>query len=578
MKRGFVLPLTLLVVVVMSILTTTVVVSLSSATMRNRRYIEASMDRVRSMNALQFGLGVVASKSHGSTGFDITYDSSPPSWISDFVDQLTNRSDGSYWEETITQVDTSRCFYISQQEALRDLYNSLRDYLGPGAEVVALPFTNYKTLTMVVSRFENRYSFAVVSTYFLNRYVYFTESEDNPVYGEIWFTTGDVIDGPFRSNDQIRVHGQPIFKGLVEVYDDPSEPGTGIIYHWYHWIIVYFYQSEGANPIFLDPASPRLLSTEDRERFRMETLRTQYEEELNSMVVPPATFIESDHPVGIDIDLPDDLMLVVEFKSAPGAGQDHGLRVYTLKDDDYPDNMNNATPLFHLKPNSDGTWHMVVTGDNAAEILGIDPGSENDVLFNGILKCDQDIAIDNRGNSGEPTYVDGRYTLYSEGDIFIHTHIIYEDYRDLLDTMAASEGKHGANTMDDLQLTDEYNELLKNVSSDDFLNIVAKDDVKVRETKKNLKIFGSIYAFEGSFGVHNFNKGSPAGQLTVYGSIMQNYRGPVGTFNPYTGEIKTGYSKNYVYDWRILGGLGAVVEGTPSARGRILVITMLGVN
>ena len=59
---------------------------------------------------------------------------------------------------------------------------------------------------------------------------------------------------------------------------------------------------------------------------------------------------------------------------------------------------------------------------------------------------------------------------------------------------------------------------------------------------------------------------------------MQNYRGPVGTFDPDTGEVETGYIKNYVYDWRILGGLGATVKGTPSARGRLLVLTVLGVN
>ncbi|MCD6254231.1 MAG: DUF4900 domain-containing protein [Thermotogae bacterium] len=567
MKKGFVLPLTLLVVATMSILTTTIVLSLSSVTLKNRHAIEASLERVRSMNALQFGLSVVASKARGLEGFEVSYDSTSPTWVADFVDELTNRSDGAYWQSTLAQVGTGTCFYISQQESLRDLYNNLRDYLGPGAEVVALPFQDYDTLSLVVAKAGNRYSFAVVSTYFLNRYAYFTEREDNPYYGEIWFTTGDVIDGPFRSNDQIRVHGEPVFKGSVEVYDDPSKDGTGVVYH-----------PNGATPVFYDPYSPRLLSEEDRQRFNMELLRDQYENELETMVAAPNAAVESSQPVGLDINLPSDLMLVVEFKSAPGEGQDHWLKVYTLDKSYYPNKMNKASPLFHLKPNPDGTWHLVVTGDDARSLLGLDKNSEHDFLFNGVIKSNQDIAIDNRGNAGKPTYVDGKYTIYSEDDIFIHTHIIYEDYRDALETMAASEGIHGANQMDELQLTEEYNELLKDVSSDDFLNIVAKDSVVIVEKKENLKIFGSVYAFDGSFEVYRFYQGSPTGQLTVYGSLMQNYRGPVGTFDPDTGEVETGYVKNYVYDWRILGGLGATVKGTPSARGRLLVLTVLGVN
>ena len=66
-----------------------------------------------------------------------------------------------------------------------------------------------------------------------------------------------------------------------------------------------------------------------------------------------------------------------------------------------------------------------------------------------------------------------------------------------------------------------------------------------------MKIFASIYAFNGSFRVENYNSDWPAGQLFSFGSIMQNARGAVGTFNPSSGQTVTGYYKTYVYDPRL---------------------------
>jgi hypothetical protein len=40
------------------------------------------------------------------------------------------------------------------------------------------------------------------------------------------------------------------------------------------------------------------------------------------------------------------------------------------------------------------------------------------------------------------------------------------------------------------------------------------------------------------------------GTLNMYGTIDQDWRGPVGTFNG--GGIVTGYAKNYEYDQRLV--------------------------
>lgn len=69
---------------------------------------------------------------------------------------------------------------------------------------------------------------AVLRTESYARYAYFTDSEEtaqtcyNYWFGSycfggsnIWFTTGDVLNGPVRSNDQFNMNGTPVFNGDV---------------------------------------------------------------------------------------------------------------------------------------------------------------------------------------------------------------------------------------------------------------------------------------------------------------------------------------------------------------------------
>ena len=54
----------------------------------------------------------------------------------------------------------------------------------------------------------------------------------------------------------------------------------------------------------------------------------------------------------------------------------------------------------------------------------------------------------------------------------------------------------------------------------------------------------------GSFGVINYNSGQPRGILTVYGGIVQEVRGAVGTLN--NGTVNHGFDKAYSYDPRFI--------------------------
>jgi len=162
-----------------------------------------------------------------------------------------------------------------------------------------------------------------------------------------------------------------------------------------------------------------------------------------------------------------------------------------------------------------------------------------------------------------PMYVDGRYTIYSKENIEIYDHIVYEDFRDLF--------PH--NRIDNIVVDSDLIYQMKNATRTDFLNIVADKYVWVKEKQQNLKITASIYSFDESFQVEAYNQGNPTGQLTIFGSLMQYYRGPVAKFSG--DRVQTGYYKNYIYDYKILEGMSAI--GTPAKREGVVLLAIRGI-
>ena len=59
-----------------------------------------------------------------------------------------------------------------------------------------------------------------------------------------------------------------------------------------------------------------------------------------------------------------------------------------------------------------------------------------------------------------------------------------------------------------------------------------------------------ILALNHSFLVNNYTSGTSLGTLNMYGTIDQDWRGPVGTFSG--SSVSSGYAKNYVYDPRLV--------------------------
>ncbi len=88
------------------------------------------------------------------------------------------------------------------------------------------------------------------------------------------------------------------------------------------------------------------------------------------------------------------------------------------------------------------------------------------------------------------------------------------------------------------------------------LGLVSKDLRISSSAPRNLEIdavclAGGQNTSGGSFYVENYDSKTPTGTLKVLGGIIQKDRGPVGTFNSSTGQMVTGYAKNYSYDPRL---------------------------
>jgi len=123
--------------------------------------------------------------------------------------------------------------------------------------------------------------------------------------------------------------------------------------------------------------------------------------------------------------------------------------------------------------------------------------------------------------------LNGRMTFVSDGTVSITNHLRY-----------ASNPK-------------------TNAASDDAIGLITQSDIIIKtNAPANLDVFahmiaqGSMTAStnDGMFTVQNYDTRptSSCSNLNVYGGIVENFRGPVGT----SGGSGTGYLKNYIFDTR----------------------------
>lgn len=71
----------------------------------------------------------------------------------------------------------------------------------------------------------------------------------------------------------------------------------------------------------------------------------------------------------------------------------------------------------------------------------------------------------------------------------------------------------------------------------------------------DVRIDGVLMSGTGIVGVQNHDQGSQNGSVHLLGGVIENYYGAFGTFDPYNGNEKTGYTRKFTYDPRMGQGL-----------------------
>ncbi len=111
---------------------------------------------------------------------------------------------------------------------------------------------------------------------------------------------------------------------------------------------------------------------------------------------------------------------------------------------------------------------------------------------------------------------------------------------------------------DDIRIEDDLvyaDDPVSNPNSDDILGLIAGNDIWIADnaaTQGAVTLQACLLAINGSFKAQNWDSRAPAGELSVYGSIIQKNRGRVGVYYWWSNDIETGFKRNYAYDTRLV--------------------------
>jgi len=538
-KNGFMIAIVLVFLSIASVLLLTVYEIIGNYRTNAVRMSVSSQLEVDALNTLNTGIGYMRTKSAGVLGFNVTFQSLTPTWFNDFYGKLSQE-----WKNFInTSVLRNSHFTViditdSTNNSQGDFpVNELRTYFNDrklSRVTISVFRMNNPLKVFIVSRIEKNnqtaYAYGVITSKLLNQYVYFTNRETSSTFGTIYFKSGELIDGPMRTHDYININnagGVPVFTSTVEFLGIKNPQGQVVPEGQYS----NFANLQG-NPAY------RILNNDDISRLDFSSIKNDYKTKLQTLVRDYSA-IKASPSVLSGIKFTGDV--TVSFNHGQ-SGSNYDVKI-SQGTTDYIITWNPSPPNARLRKQGGGS------------------AEETDILFNGIISATGNITVD--GPTALSTYK-GNYTLFAEGDIILKDRII--PYNTYTNKFTANEHGNNGDPVSNAQVQDIKNFVSSNETSS--LNLVAINNVRIGQKLDDMKIFASIYAFDGSFQVDGYNTGSSAGQLFVLGSIMQNYRGPVGTFNPFTGQTTTGYYKTYSYDPRILTG-AYQPDGTPTKSGTI---------
>jgi hypothetical protein len=305
-------------------------------------------------------------------------------------------------------------------------------------------------------------------------FLYFTNTEHMPGGGNpMWFSTGDVIDGPLFTNDQISVCGDPRFlSGVSSGYAGPGDKNQN------HNAAFYYHNGTGNNAIeSMAESNPPYDNPYFAEGYQLGS---------NWVVYPRLPSVFDFRAMSRD----DGIDLTGNYEIVLGRT-----------------NPTNGQPMY-------GYVSYRKTGSAWTDVL---ISSTNGIMFV-------------NGGVTVQGVLDGELTIVTNGNIEI-----VDDVRYL--------GSDANGPID---------------GCDDMLGLLSGTDIVIADNAANQNdcvVHAAMMALCNSLCVSNWNTGSPRGNLTLYGSIIQSFRGSVGTATFVDDEVVvlTGYAKDYHYDWRLQG-------------------------
>ena len=306
----------------------------------------------------------------------------------------------------------------------------------------------------------------------LTDFLYFTDREHEPGVGNpLWFHSGDEIDGPLFTNDQMSIHGDPVFMGdVTSAYGGPGDSNPS------HEPLFLYYNGDPVGNI-----------------------------ESAASSNPPHDYpvFEQGYELGATfIDYPTHHLL----EDVKDVALDGGIAIAGTYD------------IILSRP--DETTGEPMYGYVSYRKPGLPWVDVEISSFNGVLYVNGSFSV-----SG---VLDGSLTLSTNGSVWISDDVTYRD------SGPEGLGEH----------------------CDDVLGIVAGTDINIEYNVPNSDdcvIHAAMVALDNCFRADQWGSGDPRGTLSVYGSIIQSYRGAIGTSELIGGEmvVLTGYAKDYHYDWRL---------------------------
>ncbi|MEE8602962.1 hypothetical protein [Euzebya tangerina] len=329
---------------------------------------------------------------------------------------------------------------------------------------------------------------------------------------DIRFTSGDVINGPFHTNDRFIVDGNP--RWLEEATtSDPVDP--------HYDLRAGTPQFDGGEPT---PRSPlNFPSTNSAIRFDADHISNPSAE--GCLFTGPTEIVISGGNLLVRSPLTQD--------SGPGCGLwPAGNNVRTIP---IPPN---GVVYVQDQPPSGPNGGNCTTGNSNA--LGYPWGGDDSEYPCGA------------GDAFVEGTLDGRLTIAAEKDVYITWHTEYAGGNDMLGLVAND-------LVQVYHPTDYYG--CTNCGNSNRRDYYANLNAGPRHPGslfRNPRIDAALLSVQNSFMVQNYNHGhirgttqcaGDLGDLTINGAIAQRFRGPVGTGSAFS--TCTGYLKDYNYDQRL---------------------------